>query len=514
MSSVGVYACVVSLAAGVALGCTKPASNPPGQTGTASDPNLLRIGVATPSNNAVTQLVNNLTADSYVGIGWNGRLAERVVTSWAWQPGMSGVTVSLRPKLQFHDGTPVDLQIFREALLATLKAKQPAGTNVSFKSVTSVDLVLKEDGTYADDQLLIKLSRPEAFFLDDLANQSLRKPKSDQIGTGPFRLESSEGNVRLAAFKEYYRGAPKISALEIHRFAEPRAAWTALMRDEIDAVHEMMENTIAPGQKALRAYSFVRPYYYQLLFNVRHPILKNAGVRQALSYGIDRQAVVEHALGGQGTVAEGPIWPYHWAYSTAQKVYTHNSEAATLRLDSAGLKVKKAPQPGQMPSRLRIRCLIVANNAQFEKLALILQKQLYEIGVDLQIEPEPGETFLGRLNTGNFDTVLVTRTSGRSLAWTYLSFFSSESPGGYSAADKVLDTLRRTTAEPTIRAAVSDLQQILHDDPPAIFIAWPKVARVVSAKFEVPEEDNADRASGRDVLSSLWQWKPTGAPTR
>ncbi len=40
-----------------------------------------------------------------------------------------------------------------------------------------------------------------------------------------------------------------------------------------------------------------------------------------------------------------------------------------------------------------------------------------------------------------------------------------------------------------MRTAVSDLQQIFHDDPPAIFIAWPKVARVVSAKFVVPDEE-------------------------
>ena len=39
-----------------------------------------------------------------------------------------------------------------------------------------------------------------------------------------------------------------------------------------------------------------------------------------------------------------------------------------------------------MPSRFRLRCLTVAKEARFEKIALVLQKQLYEIGVDMQIE--------------------------------------------------------------------------------------------------------------------------------
>jgi hypothetical protein len=73
---------------------------------------------------------------------------------------------------------------------------------------------------------------------------------------------------------------------------------------------------------------------------------------------------------------------------------------------------------------------------------------------------------------------------------------------GYTAADTVLDVMRTTTDEAKIRTAVSDLQQTFFDDPPAIFIAWPRVARVVSNKFVVPEE------KGRDVMSSLWQWRP------
>jgi len=428
-----------------------------------------------------------------------------------WEPDMSALTVTLRPNLKFHDGTLVDLPIFKEALAAALKAEQQPGTNVSFKSVTGVELVKKKDGTTEPDKLRITLSRPEAFFLEDLANQSLRKPGADQVATGPFQVVSSDGKVsKLKAFKEYYRGEPKVTDLEVQHFSESRAAWAALMRNEIEAVSEMLESSIA-GQANVVAHPFVRPYYYQLLFNVRNPVLKNRGVRQALSYAIDRKAIVEHALSGQGMVAEGPIWPFHWAYSTAQKVYTHNSDSATLRLDSAGLKVKKAAVPGQMPSRLRIRCLVVANNAQFEKIALFLQKQLYEIGVDLAIETEPARTLMTRLEKGDFDTVLVTRSSGRSLAWTYLSFHSSESPGGYSAADKVLEKLRQTTDEAAIRASVSDLQQILHDDPPAIFIAWPKVARVVSSRFAVPD-DTTESTAGRDVLSSLWQWQPKPSP--
>jgi peptide/nickel transport system substrate-binding protein len=464
-------------------------------------PTQLRWGVALPSN-SLNAFVNQFVSDPLVGIAWDGRTLDKVVADPSWIDQTS-LRLRIQTNLKFHDGLPLDRQYFRQALLKMLKAPQQPGTNISYQSVVAVD-----DDLEAPDRIIIRLSRPEAFFLADLANSTLPHPTNERIGYGPYKFESTGPKITLAAFDGYYRGRPKIDSLGIENFTDQRASWAALMRGDVDAVHEIAPNAIdfveVEGQTAVRTYSFVRPYYFQLLFNVRHAVLKNAAVRQALSYAVDRQAIIDLALNKQGVPAEGPIWPFHWAYSTAQKTYTHNTEAATLRLDAAGLKNGVA-KPGQMPSRVRIRCLTLANQARYEKIALVLQKQLYEIGVDLVVEPLSGRDIMARLQSRDFDTVLIERTSGRSLAWTYLSYHSSETPSGYTGADRILDRLRMTTSESEIRSLVSDLQQVLHDDPPAIFIAWPKVARAVSSKFTVPEEQ------GRDVMSTLWQWRPADA---
>ena len=98
-----------------------------------------------------------------------------------------------------------------------------------------------------------------------------------------------------------------------------------------------------------------------------------------------------------------------------------------------------------MPSRFRLRCLTVAKESRFEKIALVLQKQLYKIGVDLQIEALTTDEIFKRLAAGDFDTILIQRASGRSLGWTYSTFHSTQMPIGYLAADRVLDRLRSTT---------------------------------------------------------------------
>ena len=134
-----------------------------------------------------------------------------------------------------------------------------------------------------------------------------------------------------------------------------------MMRGDIDVLQDVGRDTVdfVEAESSVQVYRFLRPYYYPLVFNVRNPTLKSKEVRQALSQAVDRQTIVTKAMHGRGRVADGPIWPFHWAHSEAQRKYPYNPEAARLRLEAAGLTVNRNPQPGRMPSRLRFTCLLV-----------------------------------------------------------------------------------------------------------------------------------------------------------
>jgi ABC-type transport system substrate-binding protein len=489
-------------------------------------PVTLQIGVAAPragvpGGGASTFRTSYLLFETLVGIGPDGRpLLKLVASDPEWLPDRLGLRLRLRPDVKFHDGTLLTPELTRQILLAAMR--EPAA--ISYKSVTSIDI----DGT---DSIILRLSRPEAFLLSDLAGTGIVQANKPDIGTGPYKLvpndekkndEQKDGEkkdhvkpTRFAAFDDYYRGRPSIDFVEVKEYQEQRKAWAALMRGDINAVHEITPGAVGfvEAQKTINTYSYLRPYYLQLGFNLRHPVLGRVATRQALSQAVDRQQIIDLALNTRGQVAEGPIWPSHWAYSTAQKPYGYNPEAATLRLDAAGLTLKPGVKPGDMPNRFRFTCLTVANEERYEKMALVLQKQFHSIGVEMDIEVLPLREMLGRTRSGQFDAFLLERSSGRSLAWTYMAFHSRLAPvlffadTGYSAADDALERLRSTTAESDIRTAVGDLQQVFYQDPPAIFLAWPNVTRAVSTRFEVPPPDQ----EGRDVMSSLWLWRPVDA---
>ena len=493
------------LACGIVAACASAAcTKAPPQV---HEPVTLRIGVPAPISDRSSGLSNtatNLVFETLFGIGWDGRPTAKLADEWEWVQRGLALKLKLHESIKFHDGTPVDAALARDALRDGItRARQAPGTHVSLGKITDIEVVDART-------LIIRLSEPEAFLPLDLAGLAFSHPSNAALGTGPYEptgdkaegVASSPDVVRLKAFKDYYRGRPIIENVELRRYDEHRSAWAELLRGGIDAVHEVTPTVLdfVEAQSTVKTFSFTRPYFLQLLFNLRHPALRHSSVRLALSQAVDRGALVDGVLKGRGVPADGPIWPMHWAYSAPPKASAFNLEAATLRLDATGFKIIR--RAGAMPSRFRFTCLTIANDARYERLASLLQKQYQDINVDMQVEALPYRDLQVRIAKGQFDAVLLERASARSLAWTYLTYHSSMMPFGYTTADAVLDRLRRSTSDQETRAAVNELQTIFREDPPAVFLMWPIVVRAVSTRFQVPGE------AGRDIMGTLWQWRP------
>ena len=466
-------------------------------------PLQLQMGVALPPGGLATiglrELVKGLYAETLLLSDRNGSTRPRLCEKWEWLEGGTILKLTLRQGISFHDGSPLDA----ETAAGLLRQKFAAEIyTFTYRSVTRIEVL--------DERTLqIRLARPEALLLEDLTDA--RMMKEDAVGTGPFVIDGpiTDEAATLRAFRGYYPEPPQVERLEIKRYASLRGAWSAMMRGEINTLYEVSREAapFVEAESSVRTYPLLRPYVYSVVFNARHPVLARPAVRQALSYAVDRDAIVRDVMGGRGERADGPVWKYHWAYSTAHRTYDYNPDLARLKLDAAGLPLRQHGD-GQMPSRFRFTCLIMGDDSRFERIALVLQKQLYDVGVDMQIEAVPLLQLVDRF-TGRFDAIFMEVLSGRSLTWLYRTWRSKpirhrELNPGYTAGDAALDRLREAFAEADVKRSVGDLQSVFHDDPPAIFVAWAQTSRAISSKIQVPYESNMD------VVGRLWraQWAP------
>jgi ABC-type transport system substrate-binding protein len=271
-------------------------------------------------------------------------------------------------------------------------------------------------------------------------------------------------------------------------------------------LHEVSRDAaeFVEAETTVKTYSFPRPYYIPLVFSVRHPILRNAEVRKAINEALDKATLIRDGLNGRGRPADGPIWPEHWAHSSPAQPFAFNPDAARLTLDAAGLPARPSSD-GHMPARFSFTCLLFANDGRFQRLAVLVQKQLADVGIDMKLLPLTQSELVPRLASGDFDAFLF-EMLGRPLSSTYDFWHSHDGSHintGYRSADAVLDRMRGARSEEDVRSAVADLTKILHDEPPAAFLAWQSTSRAVSTTFDVAAEPN------RDILTSVWQWRPT-----
>lgn len=478
------------------------------------EPVSLTVGLAQPAGSpapeqAPAQVAGLLRHATLLTMGRDGLpqpgLAER------WEPSANGLVwhFEIRPDLRFHDGSPLDAPAVQAALESYLTDTGDVGLAPGLRDVAVVE-------TVSPTSLLLRLRRPSALLPEALSIVAITRGADGQVAAGPFRVVSGrDGLMELEAFPAYYRGRPQVSHVRIRTYETPRAAWAALLRRDIDFLYELSPEAapFVEGTRDVETFTFLRPYVFVLGFNLAHPALADPRVRRALDAAVDRRALIDVALGGRGLAAVGHVWPRHWAHDSTLAPPAYDPVAAARALDAAGwpLPPAAAARRDGMPSRFRLATVLPANYPQFERLALVLQKQLLDAGVDLVLEALPRQEFQARLASGRFDAYLIDLAGGHGLNWPYWFWHSPEGAPAwirshYRAADAALDRIRFARTRAELRLAIHAFQRVLLDDPPALFLCWGETSRAVRRRFVVPRE------ADRDVFATIAQWRVAAGP--
>jgi peptide/nickel transport system substrate-binding protein len=459
----------------------------------------MRIGIGTPagaSNTGSGALIGLLKGDTWLSSKVDGQVGARVVTDWRWEQNGTVLRLKLRPDVYYHDGTHLTAATAAESL------RHPDGaSDYSFESIKSIE-------PEGDDTLVLTLKEHNAFLLSDLAATAVLMAEHPDVGTGPYQIVSrNDQDAKLAAFPRYYHGHPALAGIDVSKYSTQRSAWTAMMRGDIDMLYEVSRDSteFVQAESTVHTYSFLRPYYIPLVFNVRNTFLRNIEVRRAINEALDRATLINDGMRGQGIPADGPVWPKHWAYASPQP-FKFDPAAARARLDAAGYPAKPSPERG-LAVRFGFTCLVISDDSRFDRLAALAQKELADVGIDMQLEPVAARTLVSRASRGDFDAFLF-EYSGPRLSRVY--DFWRWRPGamvntGYRSTDAVLDRIRTAQSDEETKTGVAELMRIMHDDPPAAFIAWQRTSRAVSTRFDVAAEPD------RDIFTSIWMWRPATA---
>ena len=380
----------------------------------------------------VDRELTSLIFDGLTRYDASGVLVPALAESWTVSEDGLSVQFTLRDDAFWQDGEPVTAVdvLYTFGLLQDEAFPGPPALSQFWHTITinqiderTVQFVLPEPYSPFLDATTRGLL--PAHLLDGVTAAELPDAAFNlaPMGTGPFMVDPSlnwqaNGRLRLLPNPADWREGVQLSALEFQFFPDEATLLDAFQNGDIHAINRVSA-AVLPQIAALpeaRLFTAPEPTYSALWFNMRSPadetfneLGRTLSGRQALAAALNREALVDTALNGQGLVFNGPYLPSSWAYNPAistNKAYDPATAASLL--DTAGWVFGPEQTVRQKDGRPLTLTLITLNEPQPTAVANAIQAQWAAVGIDTQIRLAQDTTELRQwLADGLFDVALL-----------------------------------------------------------------------------------------------------------
>lgn len=295
----------------------------------------------------------------------------------------------LRENVVFHTGQPMTAE--------DVKYSYDYVRNPDNGSPGAGDYAVIQEITIHDDHnLTMRLGAPNAALLMTLTNkygavvpagyfddaEARNAMNQASVGTGPYKLDAFEPNSFLALVKneDYWAdGLPHLDEITFLYLPNAASMLVALQNDRVDlaVLSRPQDSEQLEGAGNLEIMRFPSLGQKALDLDLAYGPLGDLEVRQAIAYAIDKEEIMQAAVGGYGTVI-------HTIVAGMQDSW--GVDAATLPNQGPDIERAKAlmAEAGHEDG-LELELTTIIGYDWMDPAAVTLAEQLAEIGIDLSI---------------------------------------------------------------------------------------------------------------------------------
>jgi oligopeptide transport system substrate-binding protein len=333
--------------------------------------------------------------------------------------------------------------------------------------------------------------------------------RSHPVGTGPFRFKSWNENVSLILLKNeryFERDAqnqplPYLEAVHVRFIRERLSEFVELCQGNLDFVNGIDKST---KDEVFDSKGDIRQRYQeQFKFDIHpqlntefigilvdstmpaaqnHP-LTDRRVRQALNYGIDRQALADYVLNGKGYPANSGMVPMGMPGfdATAVKGYHFDPDRAAELLAEAGF-----------PGGKGIPVLSLKSNPAFQAPMEFVQKSWERLGLTVTIDNMDGAALRESAGKGEINLWRAGWIADYPDGENYLGLFATaqippNGPNRMRFSSAKFDSLfAAAESEPrdSIRFQLyQEMDRLMLDEAPVVLLYYDKIVRIISPKI-------------------------------
>ena len=417
--------------------------------------------------------------------------APELASKWIISDDQKTITFKLKENLFWADGTPLtsDDVLFTWRLVTDPNTRTPYASdyllvkdaqtpNKQTFTVTYEQNYAPALDTWASLQIL-----PKHVLKDEDINNTFfsRKP----TGSGYYQLDQwiNGQQVTLKRNKNSTQGQALIEKLTSRIIPDTSSQFLELIADNIDLmnINPIQYQRVFPSREDLKQkiglYKELGNGYTYLGFNLKQAPFNDPKVRQAMNYAINKEEIIKGVLLGLGEAIASPYKPGTRWNNESLSPYPYDPSKALALLKEAGYQKNTAGilvKDGK-PFEFEI---LTNQNKQREMTAVLVQRRLKEIGIDVKIRVLEWASFINRfIKTRDFKAVVL----GWSLSLDPDQFniwhSSQQGPGqfnfvGYEnpRVDELLELGRRELDNDKREEIYHEFSKLLLEDSPIVYL--------------------------------------------
>ena len=287
-------------------------------------------------------LFNGLTAHD-----GDNEVVPGLAKNWEYDKESCTYTFNLEEGVKWHDGEAFTAEDVKFTIEAIMDPENGSENRANYEDV--------EDITVIDSHTIsFRLAAPNAAFLDYMTMAILPEhllmgedlQESDffrsPVGTGPYKLTRWDvgQSITLEKNEAYFKGEPNIDRIIFKIVPDDNVKAIQMESGELDlALLTPKDAQAFADREGYTCYHMETSDYRGILFNFRNDYwIRNKDLIPAVCYAIDREAIIDAVLLGQGVPAYGPLQRNRYNHEAVER-YEYNPKKAREILLAAGCKM-------------------------------------------------------------------------------------------------------------------------------------------------------------------------------
>ena len=447
------------------------------------------------SDRATETVLRNMF-DGLVTRTTDNDVVPELAQSFRWVDSQT-VEFDLRQGVTFHNGeelTADDVVYTFDRILNQDVGAPRRGFVQEVASLEKVDI----------DTVRFHLSSPWPVFLQMLVHNQVvpqghmsrlgsHEFARDPAGSGPFRFVEGDldDELVLERFEDYYGGAdslppvgpPYLDRVIFRMMPDAASRVQALLAGEVHIIQSVPPSMVPQlsndPQVTVKATTGTRPKFVDL--NVTRPPFDDVLVRQALNYAVDAQKLLDEVESGYGVILAGPLSPANLFADPLLEPYGHDPVKARELLAKAGYEPKDIS-------------FVLDAYGPYVDIAQALIEQLQILGMDATVqvwdytELRPlllncrRQAFLRDWGDSAFDPVGYVEAKWQTYHPGTPAGRANYSCYSNGTVDELIEAGASEPDSDTRRAVYDEMQQVIHEEAPAIFLYVPQEIEAASTR--------------------------------